>query len=149
MSYLDKKAYAGQIARGGESPYISKAYTNLSEGVIDFGVFVAVRGARGVTTLSKATDNIAGVTPKLGTKSENAKGDIVSVFSVAHGSEIWVQGKDEHGLNIGDEIQIEATAGADAGKVAKAATLAVTAAKGKFYAVDVLGNLIKITRKEA
>ena len=59
-----------------------------------------------------------------------------------------MQGKENHGLAVGDTIQVEATAGADAGKVAKAATLAVTAAKDKFYVTEVSGDLVKLMRKE-
>ena len=69
-------------------------------------------------------------------------------MSLPHGAEIWVQGKEDHGLAVGDTIQIEATAGVDAGKVAKTATLALTAAKDKFYVTDVAGDLVKLMRKE-
>ena len=89
-----------------------------------------------------------GVSLKMGTKSENKPSEVMSVLSISYGSEVWVQGKENHGLAVGDTIQVEATAGADAGKVAKAATLATTAAKDKFYVTEVSGNLVKLMRKE-
>ena len=108
MGYLDKRAFAGQVA----------------------------------------TDQIMGVSLKIGTKGENKPSEVMSVLSISYGSEVWVQGKEAHGLAVGDTIQVEATAGADAGKVAKAATLATTAAKDKFYVTEVSGNLVKLMRKE-
>lgn len=147
MGYLDKRAFAGQVARAGESAVTALAYVNNDTEVIPFGVFVTSKDS-GVAKVSKATDQIMGVSLKTGTKSENKPGEVMSVLSISYGSEIWVQGKEAHGLAVGDTIQVEATAGADAGKVAKAATLALTAAKDKFYVTDVAGDLVKIMRKE-
>lgn len=147
MGYLDKRAFAGQVARAGESAVVALAYVNNDTEVIPFGVFVTSKDS-GVAKVSKATDQIMGVSLKMGTKSENKPGEVMSVLSLPYGSEIWVQGKEGHGLAVGDTIQVEATAGADAGKVAKAATLAVTAAKDKFYVTDVAGDLVKLMRKE-
>lgn len=148
MDFLEKRAFAGQIARAGESQIIAKSSFNRSESDIGFGVFVGIKDD-GVTTLSKATDTIAGVTLKIGTKSVNKPDEALSVLSLPHGAEIWVQGKSEHGLSENDDVKIEATAGEDAGKVAKTPTLSLKAAEGKFYAVEILGDLIKIARKEA
>ena len=134
MGYLDKRAFAGQVARAGESAVTALAYVNSKDG--------------GVAKISKATDQIMGISLKMGTKSENKPGEVMSVLSISYGSEVWVQGKENHGLAVGDTIQVEATAGADAGKVAKAATLATTAAKDKFYVTEVSGNLVKLMRKE-
>lgn len=147
MGYLDKRAFAGQVARAGESAVVALAYVNNDTEVIPFGVFVTSKDS-GVAKVSKATDQIMGISLKMGTKSENKPGEVMSVLSISYGSEIWVQGKEAHGLAVGDTIQVEATAGADAGKVAKAAALAVTAAKDKFYVTEVSGNLVKIMRKE-
>ena len=134
MGYLDKRAFAGQVARAGESAVVALAYVTSKDG--------------GVAKISKATDQIMGVSLKIGTKSENKPSEVMSVLSISYGSEVWVQGKENHGLAVGDTVQVEATAGADAGKVAKAATLAVTAAKDKFYVTEVSGDLVKLMRKE-
>ena len=147
MGYLDKRAFAGQVARAGESAVVALAYVNNDTEVIPFGVFVTSKDG-GVAKISKATDQIMGVSLKMGTKSENKPGEVMSVLSISYGSEVWAQGKENHGLAVGDTIQVEATAGADAGKVAKAATLATTAAKDKFYVTEVSGNLVKLMRKE-
>lgn len=147
MGYLDKRAFAGQVARVGESPVITKAVVNKDTDDIGFGVFVCVKD-NGVAKLTASDDNILGVTLKVGVKIANKPGDVLSVMSLPHGAEIWVQGKEDHGLAVGDTIQIEATAGVDAGKVAKTATLALTAAKDKFYVTDVAGDLVKLMRKE-
>lgn len=147
MGYLDKRAFAGQVARAGESAVVALAYVNNDTEVIPFGVFVTSKDS-GIAKISKATDQIMGVSLKMGTKSENKPGEVMSVLSISYGSEVWVQGKENHGLAAGDTIQVEATAGADAGKVVKAATLATTAAKDKFYVTEVSGNLVKLMRKE-
>lgn len=147
MGYLDKRAFAGQVARAGESAVVALAYVNNDTEVIPFGVFVTSKDS-GIAKISKATDQIMGVSLKMGTKSENKPSEVMSVLSISYGSEVWVQGKENHGLAVGDTIQVEATAGADAGKVAKAATLAVTAAKDKFYVTEVSGDLVKLMRKE-
>lgn len=147
MGYLDKRAFAGQVARAGESAVTALAYVNNDTEVIPFGVFVTSKDG-GVAKISKATDQIMGVSLKLGSKSENKPSEVMSVLSLPYGSEIWAQGKEAHGLAVGDTIQVEATAGADAGKVAKAATLALTAAKDKFYVTEVSGDLVKLMRKE-
>lgn len=147
MGYLDKRAFAGQVARVGESPVITKAVVNKDTDDIGFGVFVCVKD-NGAAKLTASDDNILGVTLKVGVKIANKPGEVLSVMSLPHGAEIWVQGKEDHGLAVCDTIQIEATVGADAGKVAKAATLALTAAKDKFYVTDVAGDLIKLMRKE-
>ena len=147
MGYLDKRAFAGQVARVGESPVITKAVVNKDTDDIGFGVFVCVKD-NGAAKLTASDDNILGVTLKVGVKIVNKPGEVLSVMSLPHGAEIWAQGKEDHGLAVGDTIQIEATAGADAGKVAKTATLALTAAKDKFYVTDVAGDLVKLMRKE-
>ena len=147
MGYLDKRAFAGQVARVGESPVITKAVVNKDTDDIGFGVFVCVKD-NGAAKLTASNDNILGVTLKVGVKIANKPGEVLSVMSLPHGAEIWAQGKEDHGLAVGDTIQVEATAGADAGKVAKTATLELTAAKDKFYVTDVAGDLIKLMRKE-
>ena len=148
MDYLDRKVFAGQVARAGESGIVAISYVNKETETIPFGVFVCIK-EDGCGKLNKATDTLLGVTLKMGSKGENKAGEVMSVLAIPHGSEIWVQGKASHDLALGDDIQIEATAGADAGKVAKTATLAVAAAKSKFYVTGVEGDFIKIMRKEA
>lgn len=147
VDYLEKRAFAGQVARVGESPVITKAVLNKDDSDIGFGIFVCVKDD-GAGKLTANNDNILGVTLKVGSKTINKPSEVLSVMSLPHGAEVWVQGSSEHGLNVGDDIQIEATAGENAGKVTKNATLSLTNAEGKFYATDVVGDLIKIARKE-
>lgn len=147
VDYLEKRAFAGQVGRVGESPVITKAVLNKDSDEIVFGVFVCLKDD-GVGKLSASNDHIVGVTLKTGTKTTNKPDEILSVMSLPHGAEVWVQGKGEHGLSVGDDVKIEATAGEDAGKVAKTPSLSLEEAEGKFYAVDVVGDLIKIARKE-
>lgn len=145
--YLKNRAFAGQVARAGESPIVAIAYKNADSKSIPFGVFVTgiEKDAKKIT---KASDNILGVSLKMGSKAENKSGEILSVLSIPHGAEVWVQGTDAHGLAVGDDVKVEATAGDDAGKVAKAPTLSLTSAEGKFYATGVAGSLVKLMRKE-
>ncbi|MDU6827763.1 hypothetical protein [Campylobacter sp.] len=148
VDYLTRRVFAGQVARAGESGIVALAYVNKDSEKIPFGVFVCAKD-NGCAKITKATDQILGVSLKLGSKNENKPGQVMSVLALPHGTEIWVQGKSAHGLDIGDDVGIEATAGDDAGKVAKTPTLALTAAKGKFYVTGVEGDFIKIMRKEA
>lgn len=147
MGYLDTRAFAGMVARGGESLITAISYINDDAVNIPFGVFVANKSG-GAVKISSATDQILGVSLKLGTKSENKPGEVMSVLSIPHGAEVWVQGKIEHGLVIGDMVQIEATPGDDAGKVTKTATLSLTTGENKFYVTEISGELVKLMRKE-
>lgn len=145
--YLKNRAFAGQVARAGESPIVAIAYKNADSESIPFGIFVTgiEKDAKKIT---KATDNILGVSLKMGTKAENKSGEILSVLAIPHGAEVWVQVTDAHGLAVGDDVKVEATKGKDAGKVAKAPTLSLTSAEGKFYVTGVAGSLVKLMRKE-
>lgn len=62
MGYLDKRAFAGQVARAGESAVVALAYVNNDTEVIPFGVFVTSKDG-GVAKISKATDQIMGIKP--------------------------------------------------------------------------------------
>ncbi|MBR8461484.1 hypothetical protein KDE12_01280 [Campylobacter sp. faydin G-105] len=151
INYLEKRVFAGQVARAGESGVIAMTYVNKDDKSIPFGVFVAQK-EDGVGIVSKADDNIVGVSLKLGSKNENKPDEPLSVLAIPHGTEVWVKGSYEHGLDVGDEAIISVD-GMFGGTVAKSPSLAVEASKGKFYVTGVVtgadGDLIKIMRKEA
>lgn len=140
------KGYAGMVAKGGQSQIIAKAYTNRDKVNIPLGVFVAQK-EDGAGLIKTANDVILGVSVNLGIKKENKPLDLFSVLSLPQGAEVWVQGKEGHGLNIGDTVEVEAKAD-NAGKVAKTAATAMTALSGKFYVIDLDGDLVRIGRKE-
>lgn len=140
------KGYAGMVAKGGQSQVIAKAYTNRDKVNIPLGVFVAQK-EDGAALIKTASDVVLGVSVNLGIKKENKPLDLLSVLSLPQGAEVWVQGKEGHGLNIGDTVEVEAKAD-NAGKVAKTAATAMTALSGKFYVIDLDGDLVRIGRKE-
>ena len=140
------KGYAGMVAKGGQSQVIAKAYTNRDKVNIPLGVFVAQK-EDGAGLIKAANDVILGVSVNLGIKKENKPLDLFSVLSLPQGAEVWVQGKEGHGLNIGDTVEVEAKAD-NAGKVAKTVTTATTALSDKFYVIDLDGDLVRIGRKE-
>ena len=141
--YLEKRAFAGQVARAGESGIVALSYINTDEKPILGGYFVAAaEGVGNCKNVSSATDSILGVAVVIGIHHEFKSGKNLSVMTIPHGSEIWVQMSEDSTLAVGDRVKINGT-GPDAGKISHDGSILT-----HFYVTDVLGDLATIMRRE-
>lgn len=139
--FLEQRSFAGQVARAGESGIVAISYINQDTASILGGYFVA-RTDDGCKNVSAATDQILGVAVVMGVHHEFKPGKNLSVMTIPHGSEVWVQMTDASTLDMGDQVKIVAT-GADAGKISEAGDIAT-----QFYVSGLNGTLAKIMRNE-
>jgi hypothetical protein len=139
--FLEKRSFAGQVARAGESGIVTVSYINQDTTPIDGGLFVA-RADDGCKKITAASDMILGVTVVMGIHHEFEPKKNLSVFKIPHGSEIWVQMTDDSTLAEGDAVKIVAT-GDDAGKISHSGTIDTP-----FYVTGLNGTLAKIMRDE-
>lgn len=139
--FLEKRAFAGQVARAGESGIAAISYINYDDKPILGGCFVAAKDG-GCKNVSAASDRILGVAVVMGVHHEFKPGSNLSAMTIPHGSEVWVQMTDDSDLNVGDQVKIVAV-GADAGKISQSGEIAT-----QYYVSDVLGKLAKVMRAE-
>ena len=140
-TFLEKRSFAGQVARAGESGIVAISHINQDTVPILGGLFVA-KAVDGCKKITGDSDQILGVVVVMGVHHEFAPGQNLSVLSIPHGSEVWVQMTDASTLAEGDDVMI-VTSGADAGKISDAGTKATP-----FYVSGVNGALAKVMRKE-
>lgn len=140
--YLGKRAFAGQMARSGESGIIALSYINRDSKPIQGGLFVVSAENGGCKLISSAGDHLLGVVMVTGIHHEFKPERNLSVMTIGHGSEIWVQMSADSALAIGDPVKI-IVSGEDAGRISDKGTLATA-----FYVSDVNGDLAKIMRSE-
>ena len=139
--FLEKRSFAGQVARAGESGIVTVSYVNQDTVPIAGGLFVA-RADDGCKKIAAASDMILGVSVVIGIHHEFEPGKNLSVFKIPHGSEIWVQMTDDSTLAEGDAVKIVAS-GDDAGKISQNGTI-----ETPFYVTGTNGALAKVMRNE-
>lgn len=139
--FLEQRSFAGQVARAGESGIIAISYINKDEKKILGGYFVA-RTTDGCKNVSSDVDQILGVAVVMGIHHEFKPNTNLSVLSIPHGSEVWVQMTEDSALAVGDAVKI-ITSGEDAGKISDQGTI-----ETPFYVTGVNGQLAKIMRAE-
>jgi|GEM_PF-1188375 len=139
--YLGKRAFAGQVARAGESGVVAVSYVNKGDKKIKGGHFVA-QADGGCKNVSAVTDRLLGVSVVMGIHHEFKPNRNLSVMSIPHGSEIWVEMAADSTLNTGDVVKVIAT-GDEAGCISHDGGITT-----QFYVSGVLGNLAKIMRDE-
>lgn len=100
------------------------------------------RADDGCKNVSATTDQILGVAVVMGVHHEFKPGKNLSVMTIPHGSEVWVQMTEDSTLAVGDQVKIVAT-GADAGKISESGAIAT-----HFYVSGINGTLAKIMRNE-
>ena len=139
--FLEQRSFAGQVARAGESGIVAPSYINQDTASI-FGGFFVARADDGCKNVSAATDQILGVAVVMGVHHEFKPGKNLSVMTVPHGSEVWVQMTDDSMLAVGEQVKIVAT-GTDAGKISETGDI-----ETQFYVSGLNGFLAKIMRNE-
>lgn len=137
MSYIQKRAYAGMVARGGESLVTSISYVNQSEKELEYGTFVALAPEGGCKDIEDPTETILGVTLAIGYQKKLKPLELVSVMSLPVGAEVWVQKEEDAELEIGKKVNINV-----GGKISDVGRTT------NYIILDIEDNLVKIRRGE-